>query len=287
MRRRAEAIELDLEAVVAGRRGRQEAVRQRPAVEKRERDELAPQRRGQRAHRPDPPVLERVVLRLGEHVQAQDGLEERRVAEGERRRRAPRRVRSESRSPTIGRAARHVKHDRFDLLLANQLTGRARASTLWAVRRILLLCLLPLALGAAPRASGDTTLLIGTVGPGVHDRPRGRERQARRRVDRGPLPAPRPRPRRTFTTSCSATRRPARGSRRRRSRSSDDQTFDINLAPGQYVYACSPHFETMFGRLQVVSAPVATPPVAKLSAKVVPECGLDQRQERRRRAPTS
>ena len=34
------------------------------------------------------------------------------------------------------------------------------------MRRILALCLLPLALGAAPRASGDTPLLIGTVGPG-------------------------------------------------------------------------------------------------------------------------
>ena len=34
------------------------------------------------------------------------------------------------------------------------------------------------------------------------------------------------------------------------------------------MYACSPHFETMFGRLNVVSASVTPPPTGKLSAKV-------------------
>ena len=137
------------------------------------------------------------------------------------------------------------------------------------MRRILLLCLLPLALGAAPRASGDTTLLIGTVGPGftidladvsgkhidvltegryqllvhdladIHNFVLGNK---------------------TTGARLATTEVPFVG----------DQTFEITLAPGQYVYACSPHFETMFGRLQVVSAPVATPPAAKLSAKVTP-----------------
>ena len=31
-----------------------------------------------------------------------------------------------------------------------------------------------------------------------------------------------------------------------------DQTFTVDLVPGLYVYACSPHFETMNGRLNVV-----------------------------------
>ena len=49
-----------------------------------------------------------------------------------------------------------------------------------------------------------------------------------------------------------------------------DQTFEISLRPGQYVYACSPHFETMFGRLLVVAAQAPPAPTGKLSAKVTP-----------------
>jgi hypothetical protein len=49
-----------------------------------------------------------------------------------------------------------------------------------------------------------------------------------------------------------------------------DQTFEISLAPGQYVYACSPHFETMFGRLQVVAEQPPPVPTGKISAKVTP-----------------
>ena len=41
-----------------------------------------------------------------------------------------------------------------------------------------------------------------------------------------------------------------------------DQTFTIDLVPGLYVYACSPHFQTMFGRFQVVGAPDPVPPAA-------------------------
>jgi hypothetical protein len=45
-----------------------------------------------------------------------------------------------------------------------------------------------------------------------------------------------------------------------------DQTFTIDLVPGLYVYACSPHFQTMFGRLQVVGAPSPAPAPAPTSA---------------------
>jgi len=51
-------------------------------VGERERADLAPQRRRQGAHLPDPGLLERVVLGLGQHVQAEDQLEQRRVGEG-------------------------------------------------------------------------------------------------------------------------------------------------------------------------------------------------------------
>jgi hypothetical protein len=38
-----------------------------------------------------------------------------------------------------------------------------------------------------------------------------------------------------------------------------DETFMVNLTPGHWVYACSPHFQTMFGSFVVVPA---TPPAA-------------------------
>jgi len=53
-----------------------------------------------------------------------------------------------------------------------------------------------------------------------------------------------------------------------------DMTFTIELVPGLYTYACSPHFQTMNGHLQVVSAPSPTPAptpvttVKKLAASV-------------------
>ena len=81
----AEARHLGLEVLELRGRGGQYAVRQRPAVEELERAQLAAQARGQAAHRPHPVVLERVVLRLGEHVQAEHGFEQRRVPERQAR----------------------------------------------------------------------------------------------------------------------------------------------------------------------------------------------------------
>jgi len=137
------------------------------------------------------------------------------------------------------------------------------------VRRTLALCLLPFALGAAPRANGDTVLLVGTVGPGftidltdadgkhvdvvqegrytllvhdladIHNFVLGKKTTGER----------------VATTEVAFV---------------GDQTFEISLTPGLYVYACSPHFETMFGRLQVIAAPAPPAPTGKLSAKVTP-----------------
>jgi hypothetical protein len=47
-----------------------------------------------------------------------------------------------------------------------------------------------------------------------------------------------------------------------------DMRFTIELVPGLYVYACSPHFQTMFGRLQVVAAPTPARPPQPLNAQV-------------------
>jgi hypothetical protein len=45
-----------------------------------------------------------------------------------------------------------------------------------------------------------------------------------------------------------------------------DQTFTLDLEPGSYVYACSAHFQTMFGAFRVVAPPPPTVPI--LTAKV-------------------
>ena len=45
-----------------------------------------------------------------------------------------------------------------------------------------------------------------------------------------------------------------------------DQTYTLELSPGSYVYACSAHFQTMFGTFRVVAAP--PPAVPTITAKV-------------------
>jgi hypothetical protein len=47
-----------------------------------------------------------------------------------------------------------------------------------------------------------------------------------------------------------------------------DRTFTIDLASGLYVYACSPHFETMNGSFIVVSPPPPVPQTKSLAATV-------------------
>jgi plastocyanin len=48
-----------------------------------------------------------------------------------------------------------------------------------------------------------------------------------------------------------------------------DMSFTVDLAPGFYVYACSPHFQTMNGSFTVLSpAPAPTPQTRSLSARV-------------------
>ena len=60
-----------------------------------------------------------------------------------------------------------------------------------------------------------------------------------------------------------------------------DETFMVNLTPGHWVYACSPHFQTMFGSFVVVPA---TPPAAP-RADDARDPDRHRRAPERRRAP--
>jgi hypothetical protein len=135
------------------------------------------------------------------------------------------------------------------------------------VRRIFILCLLPFALGARPAASADAVMLIGTVGPGFtidladangkHVDVLQEGRYTLLVHDLADI--------HNFVLGSKTT------GARLASTEVDfvgDQRFEISLAPGPYVYACSPHFETMFGRLLVVAAQAPPAPTGKLSAKV-------------------
>ena len=132
---------------------------------------------------------------------------------------------------------------------------------------MLLLCLLPLALGAQPAASADATLIVGTVGPGFTIDLADANGKHVEILTEGHYTL--------LVHDLADIHNFVLGSKTTGQRLATtevefvgDRTFDISLAPGQYVYACSPHFETMFGRLAVVPAQVPAPPPGKLSAKV-------------------
>ena len=134
---------------------------------------------------------------------------------------------------------------------------------------MLFLTLLPLALGTAPGARGDLPKLVGTVGPGFT-------------IDLGDangkhvdvltagqyeLRVHDLSPEHNFVLGSKTT-----GARIASTEVEfvGDQTFTISLAPGPYAYACSPHFEIMNGRLQVVlAAPAETPLSAKVTSRAV------------------
>jgi hypothetical protein len=132
------------------------------------------------------------------------------------------------------------------------------------VRRIWALLLLPLALGTAQGATGETPRLVGTVGPGftidLAD-------ASGKHVD--VLPAGQYE---LLVHDLSSEHNFVLGSKTTGARIAStevpfvgDQTFSISLASGPYAYACSPHFEIMNGRLQVVAA---TPAETAVSARV-------------------
>jgi plastocyanin len=170
----------------------------------------------------------------------------------------------------LGRSGYAVKLIFFP---ANQLTARRARGQPACVRRILLLTLLtllPVALGIAPGgARGDLPKLVGTVGPGftidLAD-------ASGKHVD--VLPAGQYE---LLVHDLSSEHNFVLGSKTTGARiastevpSVGDETFTISLSPGPYAYACSPHFEVMNGRLQVVAAaPVETPLSGKVTSRTV------------------
>jgi len=61
-----------------------------------------------------------------------------------------------------------------------------------------------------------------------------------------------------------------------------DRTFEIDLAPGPYAYACSPHWQVMNGRLTAI-APTVAKPKAKPNAKPKPKKKAKPKKKRKRR----
>jgi hypothetical protein len=132
--------------------------------------------------------------------------------------------------------------------------------------RALLLLILPFALGAAPAATADSPLLVGTVGPGFTIDLQDANGKHVDVLTAG-----------TYTLlvhDLSDVHNFALGSQTTNTRILTggiayvgDETYTLVLTPGRYAYACSAHPDTMTGRFIVVAAaPPAKPPT--LSAKV-------------------
>jgi Copper binding proteins, plastocyanin/azurin family len=207
-------------------------------------------------------VLERVVLRLDEHVQAEDGLEQRRV-----------RMRN-----ALGGERRELESNRHLILfLAKKLTRRKGRSILGSVRRLFAIIGLPIAAIAffVANAGAEGELLIATVGtndgtdivlshqdgrpvseltPGtytirVRDRSRLHNFHLASNTDRTV----------DFRTELEFV---------------GEQDFTVTFQDRtRYAYACEPHWQTMNGEFFVLSATSPPPPppaLRTLRASVTP-----------------
>jgi hypothetical protein len=143
------------------------------------------------------------------------------------------------------------------------------------MRKLVVIALLPLALAfsAGPTAADDLPLLVGTVGPGFTIDLADANGNHVDEVVAGRYTL--------LVHDLSNIHNFVLGNKSTGERLATtevefvgDETFTIDLVPGLYVYACSPHFQIMFGRLQVVAAPSPAPapapaPVPKaLAARV-------------------
>jgi plastocyanin len=150
---------------------------------------------------------------------------------------------------------------------ANELTGRRPARNAERVWRALALAMVTLALLPASSESAQTPRLVGTVGPGFT-------------IDLADASG-------THVSSVVAGRYEllvhdlsdmhnfVLGSKSTGERLATtevefvgDRTFTIDLVPGRYAYACSPHFETMNGHLTVFSPPPPPAPTRNVTARV-------------------
>jgi hypothetical protein len=132
----------------------------------------------------------------------------------------------------------------------------------------LLLCLLPLALGAAPTARGDLPLLVATGGPGFTIDLADAEGKHVNRLTPGTYEL--------LVHDLADIHNFALGSKTTQQRLAEtgvefvgDMTFTIDLPVGSYGYACSPHWQTMNGSFVVVAPTPPAPAVpTALTARV-------------------
>jgi plastocyanin len=134
------------------------------------------------------------------------------------------------------------------------------------MRRWISVVALLLALGASPAASEDVPQLVGTVGPGFTINLADASGKHVQIVDAGRY--------QLLVHDLSDIHNFVLGSKSTGERLADsgvefvgDKTFDIELKPGRYGYACSPHFEVMNGSLTVVT-PTPVQRTGSLSASV-------------------
>ncbi|HKP18981.1 MAG TPA: hypothetical protein VJT84_10905 [Gaiellaceae bacterium] len=127
------------------------------------------------------------------------------------------------------------------------------------MRLVVLAALLPLLLGFGGSAGDDLPRLVGTVGPGFTIDLADANGKHVDELLAGKYEL--------LVHDLSDIHNFVLGSKRTGERLAStevefvgDQTFTIDLVPGLYAYACSPHFQTMNGRLQVVGAPSPPPP---------------------------
>ena len=137
------------------------------------------------------------------------------------------------------------------------------------MRKAVLLCLLPLALGAAPSAIGeaDLPLLVGTVGPGFTIDLADAQGQHVAILTEGKY--------QLLIHDLADVHNFVLGSQSTGALMAStevpfvgDMTFTIDLVPGAYAYACAPHFNIMNGRFVVVRAAPPPDTTKSLSAKV-------------------
>jgi hypothetical protein len=140
------------------------------------------------------------------------------------------------------------------------------------VRKVVLLLLVPVALGSSPAGGSDLTQLVGTVGPGFTIDLADANGKHVDVLMEG---------RYQFVVhDLSDVHNFALGSVTTNTRLFTggiafvgDETFTLDLAPGSYAYACSAHPDVMNGRFRVLAtapSPVATKTLsAKVTSRVV------------------
>jgi hypothetical protein len=212
-------------------------------------------------------VLQGVVLRPHENVQAEDALEERRVAEGDDAVLVGGELEADRYRRTFELPAARVKRGRSDPLLSESVDRAEGGREPVCVRKVLLFALLPLVLGTSPAVGSDLTQLVGTVGPGFTIDLTDANGKHVDVLTEGRYEV--------LVHDLSDVHNFALGNATTNTRIFTggiefvgDETFTVDLAPGSYAYACSAHPDTMNGRFRVIATPPPPVTTKTLSAKV-------------------